>query len=729
MPKLLAALAHVLTTHWKRSALGALAAFAVIAALGLTAGGTYKDAFSIPGAESQSALDLLSQRFPSASGDTATVVFSAKDGTLRDAEQAAALSGAVKKIAGQPHVSAAIDPLSAQGRGQVSKDGRIAFVTVQYDTTAVKVEGALERLESVTQDADRAGVQVAMRGAVVDAQAKQAAPVGEVIGVLVAVLLLTLLFRSLAAMAVTLVGALVGVGFGFLALKLLSSAITLPSVAPTIGLMLGLGAGIDYALLIVGRYREQRALGDSPAQAASTANGTAGMSVLAAGAIVVVAIAGLMTAGIPFVGQMGIGAAVVVAAVVLSALTILPIALGAMGKRLAPKKPEHVAPSQAFARWGELVTGHPVVATVAGLAVLAALALPALGMQLGQPDDGNKSADVTQRIAYDKLSEGFGPGFNGPLLLAVALPSDTTAATAGLQRVRAAVAATPGVVAVAAPVRSPEGDAAILNVTPASSPQDDRTSALTATLRDDVIPAAVGNSGLKVYVGGATATFNDMSDKIASRLFLFIGAVVLLSMLLLMAAFRSVWVPLVSALFNVLGIAAAYGALTAVFNNGWGMELLGLHETVPIVSFVPLFMFAIVFGLSMDYNVFLLSRIREAYQAGDSPQESVVHGLSRIAKVILVAGAIMASVFAGFVLGDDAIIKQMGFGLAVAVAIDVLVLRMLIAPAVVMLLGDHAWTLPRWLDRLLPNINLDGEHTPARREAPAVHPQPVTEGA
>jgi RND superfamily putative drug exporter len=707
MPRRLHSLASALATHWKRSALAAVLAFVIIGGLGAAAGGAFQNSFTIPGAESQKAVDLLESRFPQAAGDTATVVFHVEDGTLRDGGRPAAIAGALKQIGAQPHVTAATSPLAS--KGQVSQDGRIGFATVQYDKPAIDIEGAGARLERAAHAAERDGVQVAMRGQIVDQSEQQQAPVGELIGVALAVLLLTVLFRSLAAMAVTLIGAFVGVGLGTLVLQLFSGAVALPTFAPTLGLMLGLGAGIDYALLIVGRYREQRAAGDSPAEAAGTANGTAGMSVLAAGVIVIVAIAGLLTAGIPFVGKMGIGAAIVVAGVVLSALTVLPIAMGACAKHLAPRNAEHANGSPFFARWGERITRRPVVAAIAGLAILVGLALPAARMELGMPDDSNKAPAATQRVAYDKLSEAFGHGFNGPLLLAVSLPADKAQAKAALARIPAAVANTPGVAGTSPAIPNADGTAAIISATPTTSPQDERTSALIDRLRDRVLPAATQGTGAKVYLGGATASFKDMSDKIASRLPVFIGAVVVLSLILLMAAFRSVWVPLVSAAFNLLGILAAYGAVTAVFNDGIGKSLIGLDETVPVVSFVPLMMFAILFGLSMDYNVFLLSRIREAHMEGDGPKASVVHGMSRIAKVILVAGAIMASVFAGFMLTDDAIIKQMGFGLSVAILIDVLVVRMLVAPAVVTLLGSHAWTLPRWLDRILPEIHLEGE--------------------
>jgi RND superfamily putative drug exporter len=709
MPHRLHALASTLAAHWKRSALAAVLAFVAIAALGAAAGGALQNSFAVPGTESQKAVDLLQSRFPAAAGDTATIVFSVDDGTLRDGGRAQAIAGTVRAIGAQPHVSAATNPLAARAQGQVSRDGRIAFSTVQYNRPGIDIPDAGSRLKSAARLAERDGVHVAMRGSVVDQANQESAPVGELIGIFLAVVLLTALFRSLAAMAVTLIGAFVGVGVGVLILHLVAGAVTLPTFAPTLGLMLGLGAGIDYALLIVGRYREQRALGDDAPAAAGKANGAAGMSVLAAGVIVIVAISGLLAAGIPFVGAIGLGAAIVVAGVVLSALTVLPIALGAFGKRLAPKKAEHADGSAGFARWGESITRHPVVATLVGLLILGGLALPATGMKLGMPDDSTKAPGTTQRVAYDKLTEAFGPGFNGPLLLAVKLPPDKAKAQDAIKRIPAAIASTPGVRGASPAIPNAHGDEAIITATPTTSPQDPRTSHLINHLRDRVLPAATKGTGATVYVGGATATFMDMSDKIASRLPVFIGAVVIVSLLLLMAAFRSVWVPLVSAAFNLLAIAAAYGAVTAVFNDGFGMSLIGLKETIPTVSFVPLMMFAILFGLSMDYNVFLLSRIREAYQEGDTPKRSVVHGMSRIAKVILVAGTIMACVFAGFMLTPDAIIKQMGFGLAVAILIDVLVVRMLVAPAVVTLLGKHAWTLPRWLDRILPAVHLEGE--------------------
>ena len=422
-----------------------------------------------------------------------------------------------------------------------------------------------------------------------------------------------------------------------------------------------------------------------------------------------VAIAGLLATGIPLVGKMGVGSAIAVAAVVISSITVLPILTGAFKKRLNPKDPAHVAASEGFTRWGRRLTRHPWAAVAIGFVILAVLAIPFTSLRLGLPDDGNQPTDTTQRIAYDQLSEAFGAGSNGPLLLAIGSTDDGTLDQAQLEQLAGAIGGDEDVT-VAPPVLNDDGDAATITVIPKTAPQDEATSELVKRLRDDVIPAATQGTGLEVYVGGQTASFEDFSAKISERLPLFIAVVIGLSILLLMAVFRSILVPLASAVFNLLSIGAAYGVVVAVFQWGWGASLLGVGGEVPIVAFVPLLMFAILFGLSMDYNVFLLSRIREAYFEGDSPSESVVHGLSRIAKVILVAGLVMASVFLAFIAGGDVITKMFGLGLGVAILIDVLIVRMIVSPALMTLLGDRAWWLPGWLDRILPDVSLEGEH-------------------
>jgi putative drug exporter of the RND superfamily len=511
-------------------------------------------------------------------------------------------------------------------------------------------------------------------------------------------------------MFVTLVGALVGVLLSQLILAAVAKPIGIPDFATTLAVMLGLGAGIDYALLIFSRFREQLAAGDSPPDAAARANATSGTSVVAAGLIVMVAIAGLLAVGIPLVGKMGVGSAIAVAMVVLSSIVVLPIFAGMLARRLHPKDPVHVARSERFAAWGQRLVRRPIVPVVVGGLLLVVLAVPFTSMRLGQPDDSNAPAKNTQRKAYDQLTAAFGAGFNGPLLLAIGSDGNGKLDGAALSRLSSAIGDVPGVASVGKATQNKAGDAAILQVTPTTSPQDQATSDLVDKLRSDTIPAATRGSGLQVYVGGQTASFEDFSAKISSRLPVFIAIVIGLSILLLIAVFRSILVPLASAVFNLLSIGAAYGVVVAVFQWGWGSSLLGVSGDTPIISFIPLMMFAILFGLSMDYNVFLLSRIREAYFEGDGPAESVVHGLSRIAKVILTAGLIMSSVFLAFISGGDVTLKMFGVGLGSAILIDVLVVRMLVSPALMALLGDRAWWMPAWLDRLVPNVSLEGHH-------------------
>ena len=706
MSNLLARIARYLTEHWKRGLLGAVIVIVLLGAAA-GAGGEAADDFNVPGTESQEALDLFRAHSPAFAGADSTLVFTVEDGKVTDAAPKAAITGALEKVRGLDGVEQVEDPF-AEG-GTVSRDGSLAAVAVRYSTEPQDLEKADgEALLDAADTAEKDGVEVSARGILIDLASEQDAPVGELIGVGVAIILLTLLFRSLAAMGATLIGALLGVMVGQILLAALAKPLGLPQFAAIIAVMLGLGAGIDYALLIIGRYREQVALGDSPRDASAKAAATSGASVVAAGVIVRVAIAGLLVIGIPFIGKLGIGAAIAVGAVVVSALTVLPIMMGAFKRWLKPRKPEHVRPSRAFERWGERITARPWLSIAAGVLVLLVFAAPVTQLRLGQPDDGNQPAERTQRVAYDRLSEAFGPGSNGPFLLAVDIPKGAASNEADLAKLRTAVADTPGVVNVAPPQVSQDGEMATVFAIPATAPQDAKTSALLERLRDDVIPAATAGTPLKVYVGGQTAGFEDLSDKVASRLPLFIAVVIGLSVLLLIAAFRSLWIPLVSAVFNLLSVGAAYGVVVAVFQEGVGASLLGVDSGVPIVSFIPVMLFAILFGLSMDYNVFLLSRIHEAYNEGDGPRESVIHGMARIGKVVLFAGLIMAAVFLAFVTQPDVIGKMMGLGLGLAILIDVLLVRLVIAPAVVTLLGDRAWWLPAWLDKILPDVSLEG---------------------
>jgi RND superfamily putative drug exporter len=688
--------------RWRRTLLVAIVVIAGIGTLGSSLGAGFVDDYRTPGVDSTKAQELLEQRFPQVSGGDAQIVFAGD----RAAITGAGVQHVLRDVKAQPHVSGV-------SKLQVAPDGKVAFATVQYDQPAEDLgPAARDRLERAVGPAEQAGAEVSMRGMVVDVGDDEMAPVGELIGVAAALLLLTLLFRSVVAMTLTLVAAAFGLVGGMTLVLLASAGIDIPTVAPTIGMMLGLGAGVDYALFLVARHRERLAAGDDPRTAAGRANGTAGVAVLTAGAIVVVAISGLMAVGIPFVGRMGLAAGVVVAATAVAAVTVMPALLGMAGRRVLARRERTGEPPPrtrgAAERWARRVAARPVVSALAGVAVLLALAAPVLGLRLGQPDDGTKATSMTQRVAYDRLAEGFGPGFNGPLVVAVALPADKAAADDALQRLEAGAKAAPDVATVAKPVVNAAGDAATLTVIPRSSPQDTATSRLVDTLREDVVPAATRGTGTQAHVGGSTATFDDMANRVSERLPLFIGVVVGLSLLLLMAAFRSIVVPLVSAAFNLLSIGAAYGVVTLAFQTGTGASLLGVAEQ-PIVSFIPMFMFAILFGLSMDYNVFLLSRVREQYLRTGDAKGAVVDAVGRTAGVIGTAGAIMTAVFLGFVTEADSIVKMMGVGLATAIAVDVTVVRMLLAPAVLTLLGDRAWGLPRWMDRVLPRIDLEPE--------------------
>jgi len=727
MSELLARMARALTHHWKRGLLVAIVTVFALSAFAASGENPPED-FTVPGAESDEALALFEEHQQQFAGADATLVFTVSEGEITDPENRDAINQTLDEVEGLDKVLEISDPFE-----QVSPDGQLASTDVRYEGEVFDVKKADgEELEETASQVEDEGVTVEMRGIVADIAAEQTFPVGELIGVAIAIILLTILFRSKAAMGATLVGALLGVMVGQMLLAGLASPLGLPEFAATIAVMLGLGAGIDYALLIIGRYREQRAAGNTPRDASAKAGATAGASVVAAGLIVMVAISGLLLVGIPFIGKMGIAAAIGVGAVVVSSITMLPILGGALARWLRPKDVEHVARSEGFARWGERITARPWRAIAIGVAVLLVFAVPLTDMRLGQPDDGNQPESTTQRQAYDQLTEAFGPGTTGPLLLAVdTTPGDpdTDEKLAALQR---DIASAEGVDSASPAQPSDDGEMATIFVQPTTSPQDERTEELVNRLRDDVLPAATQGSELEVYVGGQTASFLDFSTQVSSRLPLFIAAVIGLSVLLLIAAFRSLWIPLVSAVFNLLSIGAAYGVIVAVFQWGWGASLIGAESDVPIISFLPLMMFAIVFGLSMDYNVFLLSRVHEAYNEGDSPRDSVIHGLARIAKVVLFAGLIMASVFLAFASAPDTISKMFGVGLGAAILIDVTIVRLLIAPAVVTLLGDRAWWVPGWLDRILPNVSLEGHTVDAvdpLESEPLKQREPATEGS
>jgi RND superfamily putative drug exporter len=714
-----------------------LVAIGVIA-IGTAAGGESSDAFDIPGVESQRALDVLEERFPDVSGTSAQVVFAVEDGTIADAGPA--ITAALDDIAGQPDVSSV-------GELQQSADGRIAYADVQYSRPVADIKhDAFERLEGTVERATSAapGLQVELGGEL-PSEASSEPPGGqEIFGLVAAIIVLLLAFGSVIAMGLPIVTALTGLAASIGLITVFSAIVDVNSVAPVLASMIGLGVGIDYALFIVTRHRENLHQGMTVEEAAGRAIATSGAAVLFAGMTVVIAICGLAIAGIPAVTVMGLMSGLTVAVMVAISLTLLPALLGFAGHKIdslrlpGMRRGTGVSTSDretVWHRWGRHVSARPWTYLVVALVALGTLAAPLFSLRLGMTDNGTVSESLTTRRAYDLLGEGFGAGFNGPLVVSVELDGTTTAD--GLAGLTDALAATPGVQSVAPPQASPDGTAAIIRIIPESSPQDEATSTLVHHLRDDVIPTALaGTDGVQAYVGGQTASFIDLSDKISGRLFWFIGAVILLSVLLLTMVFRSIAVPLKAAAMNLLSIGAAYGVIVAVFQWGWLKGVFGVEETIPIVSFVPMMMFAILFGLSMDYEVFLLSRVREEYLHHRDNTKAVIEGISATARVITSAALIMISVFAAFILGDDPTVKMFGLGLAVAVFVDATIVRIVLVPATMRLLGDRNWWLPGWLDRILPNLDVEGgvglpapEYEPGRGPAPIPQPDGEIEPA
>jgi len=676
----------------------AIVAVGVIA-VAQAGGGETSDRFEIPGVEAQRALDVLEEDFPSAAGTSAQLVFAVEDfddggqATLSDPEAASAVDAALADVAAQPDVGSV-------GELQRSADDRIAYADVQYDRPSEDIrDQAYERLEATADATNQSGAVQMELGGDLPTEAAQDVPEGqEIIGLVVAVIVLLVAFGSVIAMGLPIGLALVGLATSLGLITLVAAVVDVNTVAPTLAAMIGLGVGIDYALFIVTRHRENLRAGMTVEEAAGRAVGTSGAAVLFAGVTVIIAISGLAIAGITAVTVMGLMAGLTVAVMVAIALTLLPALLGFAGHRIDALRVPGLrggagvpGRESMWHRWGRQVSAHPWRYLVGGVLALGLLAAPVFSMRLGMTDNGTSPTSMTTRRAYDLLADGFGAGSNGPLLLSIELDGATVD---DLTPLESAI---------------DDGTAAVLRVIPTSAPQDEDTTDLVHRLRDDVIPQALSDApGAEVHVGGQTALFIDMSDKISSRLLWFIGAVILLSVLLLMMVFRSVAVPLKAAVMNLLSIGAAYGVIVAVFQWGWLKGLFGVEETVPIVSFMPMMLFAILFGLSMDYEVFLLSRVREEYLHRRDNDAAVIEGISATARVITSAALIMISVFAAFVLGDDPIIKMFGLGLATAVFIDATIVRIVLVPATMKLLGDWNWWLPGWLDRRLPNLDVEG---------------------
>jgi RND superfamily putative drug exporter len=673
--------------------------------------------FSIPGTEAQKAFDLLEQRFPgqSADGATARVVFKAPGGEkMTDAENKATVEKTVADLSDGSEVASVADPY--QGKA-VSKDGTIAYASVKYDVSGMELEESTkDALEAAAQQARDAGLTVEIGGDALSAAPHTGAT--EVIGIAVAAVVLVITFGSLVAAGLPLLTALIGVGIGVSSITALAGVLDLGSTTSILAMMIGLAVGIDYALFIVSRYRAELAEGREREEAAGRAVGTAGSAVVFAGLTVVIALVGLAVVNIPMLTKMGVAAAGTVAIAVLIALTMVPALLGYAGRRVKPagarrgrRGTADTAPKPAKAnmgtRWASFVVRRPLAVLLLGVIGLGAAAIPATSLELGLPDDGSQPTDTTQRRAYDLLSEGFGPGFNGPLMVVVdAKGSDDpqaafTAVSDGIKDLKDVVTVTP-------PAPNKAGDTATITVVPDSKPSSVATEDLVHAIRDAGADVRA-DTGAETLVTGSTAMNIDVSQKLDDALIPYLVLVVGLAFLLLIVVFRSILVPLKAALGFLLSVLAALGAVVAVFQWGWLSGLMGVEETGPVMSMMPIFMVGVVFGLAMDYEVFLVTRMREAYVHGESPSQAIVTGFKHGARVVTAAAVIMMAVFAGFIGSSESMVKMIGFGLAIAVLFDAFVVRMALVPAVLALLGKRAWWLPKWLDRALPNVDVEGE--------------------
>ncbi|MFD0264979.1 MMPL family transporter [Streptomyces sp. NPDC127106] len=724
---------------------------AVLAAVAF--GGRTADSMTASGLDSQRAAELIERAGTGQEGMTAQVVVTPLDGgaTFFDDDGArTALTRLQTEVKRLPHVLGTSDPAGALDAGGdtavrgglVSADGRIAVVRVQYpDQSRLSAED----LDALVDLGDRLRAELPLRiemgGSLFYAFSDPDGGASELIGLLAAAAILFLAFGSLVAAALPIGMAVFGLTIGVATMTVLAGVTDVPTFAPVLGSMVGLGVGIDYALFVLARHREYLARGLDPHEAAGRAVATAGRPVVFAGGVVVVSILGLAVANVPFMTVGGLAVSIVVLTMVVASVTLLPAFLGAAGPRLAragrvgralqtgklgrlARRRDRVAgaaPAAGWRRWIGHVSRHPVLYAIGAAGLLLTATLPVLGLRVGLPDDGSLPPSRTERRAYDLVAEGFGPGINGPLVIA----ADPTGDPGVLDRLVGAVAADPGIASVAPTHIDRATGIATLVVFPTTSPQDKATADTIARLRTDVLPTAIGHGPARAHVGGAAASLSDVGQRTSQRLPVFVAAVLAMSFLLLMLVFRSILVPLKAVLLNLLSIGAAYGIMVAVFQWGWGGALIGLEATVPIVSFIPMFLFAILFGLSMDYEVFLLSRVREEYLRTGDNGTAIVEGVSRTARIITSAALIMVAVFLSFAVAEDPSSKMFGLGLATAIFIDATVVRMVLVPATMTLLGRTNWWLPKWLDRLLPRGPVGTDDTDAESTGEAPRPRLV----
>ncbi len=695
-----------------------VAALVGLIALSAMYGGEYDSGFSIPGTESQDAVDKLEDRFPARAGADADLVFESEAG-VEDPATRTRVEQVLADVAAIPGVSSVESPYESEGF--IAEGGTIARGVVHFEEEGADIgKENIDRLFTVVDGASSDGLRVEAGG---DAVYWNEEPdfSSEWIGLVFAAFILLIAFGSVVAMGLPLGAALFGLGTGFSIIALGANVLDFPDFSPQFAAMIGIGVGIDYSLLVVTRYREGLHTGLDVEESVVKALTTSGRAVIFAGIVVAISFLGLWVMGLPFVGALGTAGAIVVIVSVLVALTLMPALLSLSGHRIDRWRvpmlhsTEGVDKSSGWYHMAKGIQRRPLPVFIGSAAVLLVMAIPILDMNLGFTDAGNQPSRYHSRQAYDLLAEGFGPGFNGPTLI-VADMADTPEGEreSKLDEAVAAFRQTPNVVQVVPPQFNPTGDTALITVIPGTAPQDDRTNDLVHALRNDVIPGIEGGSGTQFLVTGGVAGNVDAQDRITERMPYLFAGVIGLSFLLLMVVFRSVLVAAKAAVMNLLSIGAAYGVIVAVFQWGWGAELINVQEG-PVETFIPMMMFAILFGLSMDYEVFLISRIREEYVNGNDNATAVAYGLTATARVITAAAAIMVAVFGSFILGADRIIKEFGLGLSVAILVDATIVRLFLVPATMELLGDRNWWMPRWLDRILPHVNVEGTETPTRR--------------
>jgi RND superfamily putative drug exporter len=709
--------------HWATIAVWVVLALALVL-VGQAGESKTNDNLTLPGTGSTKATELLEDKLPEQAFGSNPLVFQAKAGQVLTAPKfASAVEESVKRLNALHDVNSAVSPLSPEGAKFLSKDRSIAYVPVilSVGPSELTEAQALAVLDA-GNPAEEAGLKVSI-GAYVGSQlSKPDTGASDAIGIAAAIVILLFAFGTATAMVLPIFSAILGLACSLSIIRLLEHVVQVPSVASTLATMIGLGVGIDYALFIVTRHKLQLGDGMEMRESIARATATAGGAVVFAGFTVVIALCSLAFAGIPLVSTLGFTAGIAVVIAVAAATTLLPAMLGALGPRINSLRvqfgkthPDDAEP-HGWRRWARGVANRPWRSAVAALAVLVVLSIPLLQLELGQNDISALPKSTTARQAYDGLTQGFGPGVNGPLLVASEFESAGEAKTV-LPVLEKRISAAPDVAEVSEPTLDKAGTAAVFTVISKSAPWADETVSLVEDLRDETIPAALKGSSTNSYVGGQTAGYIDLATQISDKLPLMIGIVVALSFIVLLLAFRSLLVPLKAAAMNLISVAAAYGVVTAVFQLGWGSSLIGLDHAIPIVSFVPLLMFAILFGLSMDYEVFLLTQMREHYRQTGDEKEAVIEGLANTGRVITSAAAIMVCVFTSFVLNGNPIVKEFGVGLAVAIAIDSTLVRCLLVPAIMVLLGKWAWWMPGWLGRLVPHISIEGEDYFAKRDA------------